>query len=164
MITPLDIQHLHRCIELAADALNQGDQPFGSILVSEMGEVLFEDHNHIGGSDQTQHPEFNIARWAGQNLPQEERANTTVYTSGEHCSMCAAAHGKVGLGRIVYAASSQQYSQWLKEFGVIQESNVISRPIQEVIKNTLVEGPVPELADDIKNLHRLYFEQQKLEK
>ena len=32
--------------------------------------------------------------------------------------MCAAAHGWVGLGRIVYVASSEQLSAWLAELGV----------------------------------------------
>lgn len=157
MISPTDFKHLRRCIELAADSLNQGDQPFGSVLVSEKGEVLFEDHNHVGAGDQTQHPEFNIARWAGKNLPLADRAGATVYTSGEHCPMCAAAHGAVGLGRIVYATSSEQLEEWLKEFGYVRDSHVISRPIQEVIRNTPVEGPVPELADEVKNLHRQYY-------
>jgi hypothetical protein len=42
------------------------------------------------------------------HLTPEQRAGATVYTSGEHCAMCAAAHGWVGLGRIVYASSSAQ--------------------------------------------------------
>ena len=33
-------------------------------------------------------------------------AACTVYTSGEHCPMCSAAHAWVGLGRIVYAVSA----------------------------------------------------------
>ena len=47
-----------------------------------------------------------------------ERAGATVYTSGEHCPMCAAAHGWVGLGRVVYVASSAQLAGWLEEMGV----------------------------------------------
>lgn len=46
MITELDLKHLKRCVELAEEALGKGDQPFGSILVSGDGGVLFEDHNH----------------------------------------------------------------------------------------------------------------------
>ncbi len=46
-----------------------------------------------------------------------ERVRATVYTSGEHCPMCAAAHAWVGLGRIVYAASSAQLTQWLQRLG-----------------------------------------------
>jgi tRNA(Arg) A34 adenosine deaminase TadA len=101
MITETDSRHLQRCVELAEEALEVGDEPFGSVLVSGNGEVLIEDHNHVAGGDATRHPEFFLARWAAENLPAEERSRATVYTSGEHCPMCAAAHGWVGLGRIV---------------------------------------------------------------
>src|SRR5690606_33966610 len=117
VITDKDRVHLRRCVELTAKALESGNDPFGSVLVSASGDVLFEDHNHVVGGDQTQHPEFAIARWAASNLSPEERIKATVYTSGEHCSMCAAAHGWVGLGRIVYATSAEQLTGWLSELG-----------------------------------------------
>lgn len=157
MITDSDLKHLQRCVELAKEALEKGDQPFGSVLVSGTGEVLFEDHNHVSGGDHTQHPEFAIARWAANNMTPEERRKATVYTSGEHCPMCAASHGWVGLGRIVYASSSEQLAQWLNEFGV-PPSPVRNLPIQEVIRDAQVDGPVPELAEQIKELHRKYYE------
>lgn len=87
MINNIDLKHLHRCVELARIALEKGDEPFGSVLVSAEGEVLFEDHNHVAGGDHTQHPEFAIARWAANNMEPEERRRATVYTSGEHCPM-----------------------------------------------------------------------------
>lgn len=116
MITEEDRKYLKRCIELAETAAEKGDEPFGSILVSAAGEVLFEDHNHVSGGDHTQHPEFAIARWAAKHLAPEERKKATVYTSGEHCPMCSAAHGWVGLGRIVYASSSAQLAEWQKKW------------------------------------------------
>ncbi|GED65360.1 hypothetical protein LFU01_38120 [Lysinibacillus fusiformis] len=60
-------------------------------------EVLAEDRNHVSGGDHTQHPEFALARWEAKHMSAKERSITTVYTSGEHCPMCAAAHGWVGL-------------------------------------------------------------------
>ncbi|MBG9985196.1 nucleoside deaminase [Aerococcaceae bacterium DSM 111022] len=156
MITDIDKKHLKRCIELAQEALDKGDQPFGSVLVSADGEILFEDHNHVSNGDHTQHPEFNIARWAGQNMTEQERKVATVYTSGEHCPMCAAAHGAVKLGRIVYASSSKQLTKWHKEFGVQTDSRVISRPIEDVIQNTPVDGPVNDLAEEVKALQQKY--------
>jgi len=156
MINEIDIKHLTRCVELAKAALELGDEPFGSILVSSVGDVLFEDHNHVAGGDHTQHPEFAIARWAVENMTPAERAKATVYTSGEHCPMCAAAHGWVGLGRIVYASSSEQLSQWLKELGVAP-SRVRNLPIQEVIRDTVIDGPVPELAEQVHELHRQFY-------
>src|SRR5690554_2241715 len=153
MVTDIDLEHLNRCVELAGKALEAGDSPFGSVLVSKDGKVLYEDHNHIiTTGDSTRHPEFNIARWAAANLSPDERASATVYTSGEHCPMCAAAHGWVGLGRIVYASSSQQLSAWLSELGV-SPSRVRSLPIGDVIADTPVDGPDKELSAQVHQLH-----------
>lgn len=160
MINQTDLEHLRRCVELAETALEKGDEPFGSVLVSAAGEVLFEDHNHVAGGDHTQHPEFAIARWAATNMPLEERGKATVYTSGEHCPMCAAAHGWVGLGRIVYASSSEQLAGWLSELGAAP-SRVRNLSIQEVIRDTAVDGPVPELAEQVHGLHRRLHEAKR---
>ncbi len=160
MVTNTDLKHLQRCVELAKTALEKGDAPFGSVLVSASGDVLAEDHNHISGGDHTQHPEFALARWAAKNLSTEEREKATVYTSGEHCPMCAAAHGLVGLGRIVYASSSEQLGEWRREMGVdTSQSRVRSLPIQEVIRHTEVDGPVPELAEKVRELQRQFHRQ-----
>ena len=153
MIGETDLKYLQRCVELAEIALDKGDEPFGSVLVSAAGEVLFEDYNHVAGGDHTQHPEFAIARWAANNLSPEERSKATVYTSGEHCPMCAAAHGWVGLGRIVYASSSEQLSGWMRELGA-PPARVRSLAIRDVIVDAEVAGPVPELAEQVHELHR----------
>lgn len=156
MINATDLKHLRRCVELATGALAAGHRPFGAVLVSADGDVLKEDHNRIGGGDNTQHPEFALARWAAQNLTAEERSKATVYTSGEHCPMCAAAHGLVGLGRIVYASSTEQLTGWMDEMG-LPEPRVRRLPVQAVILHTEVEGPVPELAEQVRQLHRQYY-------
>lgn len=147
-----DLVHLRRCVELAARAVELGDEPFGSVLVGGGGEVLFEDHNHVSGGDHTQHPELAIARWAVQHLSPEQRRAATVYTSGEHCPMCAAAHGWVGLGRIVFASSSEQLTGWLAELGV-PPGPVAPLPVTTVLPSAVVAGPVPELAEEIRGLH-----------
>ena len=148
-----DLAFLERCVELAEEALDAGDEPFGSVLVGGDGEVLGEDRNRVAGGDRTRHPEFALARWAAEHLTPEERAAATVYTSGEHCPMCAAAHGWVGLGRIVYASSSEQLVAWLKELGV-PPPPVKPLPIPEIVPGAWVEGPVPELAERVRALHR----------
>ncbi len=155
MIDDGDRQHLRRCVELARTALEAGDEPFGSVLVSADGRVLFEDHNHVVAGDQTQHPEFAIARWAAEHLAPAERAAATVYTSGEHCPMCSAAHAWVGLGRIVYASSAAQTSAWVAEFGSAP-APVRPLPIPEVAPGLVVDGPVAGLDDEVRELHRCF--------
>ena len=153
MINETDKVHLQRCIELAEEALEAGDEPFGSILVGANGEVLAEDRNRIAGGDATQHPEFSLARWAANYLSTGERASATVYTSGEHCPMCAAAHGWVGLGRIVYVSSTEQLSQWLSDWGVAPPP-VATLPIQQIVPGVEVDGPWIEMADKMQSLQR----------
>lgn len=155
-----DRAHLQRCVELARDALAGGNAPFGSVLVGADRAVLFEDHNRIAGGDATMHPEFAIARWAAANMSPAERAAATVYTSGEHCPMCAAAHGFVGLGRIVYASSSVQRAAWLDEFGA-GPMPVAALPIEAIVPGIAVEGPDPGLAGAIRELHRMRHESLK---
>ena len=156
MIDDTDLVHLRRCVELAREALEDGDEPFGSVLVDSGGEVRFEDRNRVKGGDETRHPEFEIARWSATHLTAAERAASTVYTSGEHCPMCSAAHGWTGLGRIVYAVSSAQLGEWLAEWGV-GSSPVASLPITSVVPGAQVEGPVSELEGEMKSLHRRRF-------
>ena len=152
-LTEIDLQHLRRCVELAREALEDGDEPFGSVLVSGAGEVLYADRNRVQGGDQTRHPEFDIARWAGEHLPVAERGACTVYSSGEHCPMCSAAHAWVGLGRIVYAVSGAQLGDWLTEWGVAP-GPVTPMSIQQVAPGVLVDGPAPELEAEMRELHR----------
>jgi tRNA(Arg) A34 adenosine deaminase TadA len=152
-MTDDELQHLRRCVVLATEALEAGDEPFGSVLVSGDGRVLAEDRNRVrSGNDATRHPEIELARWAASHLSPEERARATVYTSGEHCPMCSAAHGWVGLGRIVYIASAQQLGAWLAELGVAP-SPVKPFAIREVVPGISTEGPVPALVDQVRDLH-----------
>lgn len=156
MPSPADLPYLRRCIELAGQALASGNPPFGSLLVDADGHVLFEDCNQVNGGDRLHHPEIGVARWASTHLPAAARARATVYTSGEHCPMCAAAHGWVGLGRIVYATSSAQLAGWLAEWNV-PRSHVRDLPIQQVLAGIEVDGPAPELVDEVRELQRRFF-------
>ncbi|TPQ23179.1 nucleoside deaminase [Streptomyces sporangiiformans] len=155
MVDDAELKYLRRCVELAREALEVGDEPFGSVLVGADGTVLAEDHNRVASGDRTRHPEFELARWSAAHMAPEERAAATVYTSGEHCPMCAAAHGWVGLGRIVYVASSEQLASWLGEWGV-PAPPVRTLPIGEIAPGVIAEGPIPGLADEVRALHRRF--------
>ncbi|REE99834.1 nucleoside deaminase [Thermomonospora umbrina] len=157
MVDAGELRYLRRCVELATEALEAGDEPFGSVLVGADGRILAEDHNRVAAGDRTRHPEFALARWAAEHLTPDERAAATVYTSGEHCPMCAAAHGWVGLGRIVYACSSEQLVGWRAEWGA-PASPVRALPIRDVVPDAVVEGPVPELVEQVRALHRRFLD------
>ncbi|KAK3187240.1 hypothetical protein K4F52_003871 [Lecanicillium sp. MT-2017a] len=168
MTTERDIDALKQCVELAREALKAGDAPFGSVLVAADGTVMQRDRNRdVSGengdykADPTLHPEFTLAKWAQRNMSPEERAKATVYTSGEHCAMCSAAHAYVGLGRIVYASSTKQYAAWRKEFGInVDNDTVRGIAINDVAPHIPTEGPVEGFDAQVKELQREFFKQR----
>ncbi|WP_326836620.1 nucleoside deaminase [Amycolatopsis rhabdoformis] len=100
---------LRRAIELAATARASGNPPFGSLLASAEGHVLVEEWNtSVTDGDITAHPELKLARWAGRELAPETAALTTMYTSCQPCGMCTGAIERSGLGRVVFALSTEQ--------------------------------------------------------
>lgn len=154
-VTDQDRQYLRQCVDLARQALEAGDEPFGSVLVDSGGTVVHRDRNRISTGDATAHPELALVRWAIEHLSTGVRARTTVYTSGEHCPMCSAAHAWAGMGRIVYASSSAQLAQWLTGWD-LPEPPVRGLPITTVAPNIPVAGPDEELAGQVRGLHLRY--------
>ena len=149
-----ELAHLRRCMDLAHEAAADGDGAFGSVLVAGDGTVLAEDRNReVTTGDPTQHPEIALARYGATHLVPDERADATVFTSGEHCPMCSAAHAWAGLGRIVYVHSAAQLTALRQELGQ-PASPVRAIPVQEVAPQVSVTGPVPGLDAEMLELHR----------
>lgn len=93
-----DVELLQRCLDLAGQARHEGNPPFGSLLVDGNGAVVPEAWNTTQtDADITAHPELKLARWAARHLTQEARERASMYTSGEHCPMCATAHAYAGI-------------------------------------------------------------------
>ena len=112
MITADDVAFLRRAIGIAAAAITTGDDPYGSLLASPGGEILIEAHNTVRRDrDITAHPELKLARWAARELDPDTAAATTMYTSCQPCGMCHGAIVRSGLGRVVYALSTEQWAQ-----------------------------------------------------
>jgi tRNA(Arg) A34 adenosine deaminase TadA len=148
-----DRAHLERCVELATEALAAGDDPFGSVLVGSDGTALAEARNReLTDNDPTAHPELELARWAAANLDPVARAGAAVYTSGEHCPMCAAAHAWVGLGAVVFAHSATQVAAWRAGWG-LPPSPVRVLGIGDVAPGVRTSGPVPPYDERMRLLH-----------
>jgi tRNA(Arg) A34 adenosine deaminase TadA len=111
-MTDADERHLRRAIELAVAARAAGEMPYGSLLVGPGGDVLIEDHNTvISERDISAHPELKLARWAARELEADVARRTTMYTSCQPCPMCSGAIARSGLGRVVFALSTEQWAQ-----------------------------------------------------
>lgn len=156
-LTEDDTKFLKQAIELAREALEAGDAPFGSVLVDQSGKVLKTDRNRVvTNRDSTYHPELKLAQWAEKNVRDPaERAATTVYTSGEHCSMCASAHAWCGLGKIVYATSTEQLGKWEGQLST-KPPHIAGLSIKQVAPGIKVVGPAGD--DLVKEVHELHVE------
>ncbi|MDT7827518.1 nucleoside deaminase [Pricia sp. S334] len=148
-----DIRHLEHCLSLAEEAFKAGDAPFGSILVDADNEVIATARNRINELTALAHPELELAQWAAENLSTAERKRTTMYTSGEHCPMCAAAHGWAGLGTIVYLSSAKQLGEWLGNVSM----PIRFVPAEEIVPDIIIKGPASgPILESIKNLQLEY--------
>ncbi|GAA0349012.1 nucleoside deaminase [Streptomyces blastmyceticus] len=109
MITTADETLLRRAIGIAARAVALGDAPYGSLLTGPDGAILAEAHNTVRRDDDiTAHPELKLARWAARELDPDTAARTTMYTSCRPCTMCTGGIVRSGIGRVVYALSTEQ--------------------------------------------------------
>jgi tRNA(Arg) A34 adenosine deaminase TadA len=156
VVNDVDRQHLRRCVELARAALEAGHGPFGAVLVGASGRTLYEDHNRVTDRDQTLHAELGVIRWAVANVAPVHRIRATLYTSCEHCPMCAASHAWAGLGRIVYATSNDQLTTWLTEWQS-PAPPVAMLAITAVAPRAVVDGPAPELEEEMKALYEARY-------
>jgi tRNA(Arg) A34 adenosine deaminase TadA len=157
VVSQVDVERLRRCVELAGIALDKGHAPFGAVLVGASGQTLYEDHNRTTDDDQTLHAELGVVRWAVANLAPVHRIRATVYTSCEQCPMCAAAHAWAGLGRIVYATSCAQLTDWLAEWRA-PTPPVAMLAVNTVVPGAVVDGPAPEFEEKMKVLYAARYQ------
>ncbi|MFA9425537.1 nucleoside deaminase [Natronorubrum sp. A-ect3] len=143
---------VRRAIDLARTAVDNGNTPFGSLLVVDDDVVRTAENTTLTDDDIAAHPEFKLARWAARELEADERASCTMYTSTEPCPMCASAIAYAGLERVVYSVS-------VESLAALRDDGVIEIHCEEVVDRsdatTTVEGPV--LEDEGLAVHREYF-------
>lgn len=157
-----ELQYLARCVDIAEEALRAGDAPFGSILVDGKGKVIAEARNRAVSQNVLAHPEFELAEWALEYLTAPERKKVTLYTSGEHCAMCAGANAWAGIGKVVYLSSGRQLEHWKKGTKAVQ-SPINYIPIQEIAPYIEVKGPgTGALLERIKDLQLKHFQRRGL--
>jgi len=158
IFTQTDLKFFKYSLDLAEEALNAGDQPFGSILVNANNEIIAEARNRVNEKNVLAHPEIELAEWAMENLSLEERRHTKMYTTGEHCPMCAGAHSWAQIGALYYLSSAKQLRKWLNEFGV-DSAPIEFIPTEKIMKNVIIKGPAKgEMVKEIKQKHKRYYQ------
>lgn len=95
-------------LALAEQAVENGDHPFGALLVKE-GEVVLTAVNTIyTDHDNTRHAELNLVSQAMRQFDAAFLAECVLYTSTEPCAMCAGAIYWAGINTVVYGCSAEE--------------------------------------------------------
>ncbi|WP_277960162.1 nucleoside deaminase [Frigoribacterium faeni] len=151
-VTPADLARLHRAIEVAQQARDHGNHPFGSLVLTADGDVVEAENTVVTDGDPTGHAETNLVRLVAQRFDKPTLKAATLYTSTEPCAMCAGAIHWAGIGRVVYALAEQQLLGMVTE----QEGeSTLDLPCREVFARgggaVSVSGPA--LLDEASAVH-----------
>ena len=153
----IDLDHLRTAIDLARQAREHGNHPFGALLVDEHNQVLLRAENTVvTGRDCTGHAETNLMRLASQHFPPEKLATCILYTSTEPCAMCAGAIHWGNVRRVVYAFSEVDL------YNLVGPSpDHLLLPCREVFacsqRQVEVEGPALELDVEARAVHEGFW-------
>jgi tRNA(adenine34) deaminase len=100
-----DEDFMHRALELARRAQEEGEVPVGSVVVLD-NEIIGEGWNRpISASDPTAHAEIQALRAAALAAKNYRLTGATLYVTLEPCDMCIGAMFHARMARAVYGAS-----------------------------------------------------------
>ncbi len=131
---------MREAFELAREAVENGDHPFGALLVKD-GEVALTAVNTVNTNhDHTRHAELNLVSQAMRQFDADFLADCTLYTSTEPCVMCAGAIYWAGITAVTYGCSAQTLQQIAGDDFVIPCRQVFAQSPRPIT----VVGPILE--------------------
>jgi len=146
-MTSIHEPFLRECIHLAQQAKENGNHPFGSVLVHN-GQIILRAQNAVNTyNDLSQHPESILARAGASKYTPDFLAECTLYTSTEPCAMCTGAIYWSGIGRIVFACSVGKLGEFTSDSLPISSAEILAYGDHTVE----VIGPI--LEDEAAQVH-----------
>lgn len=104
-------------IELAGQAVENGNEPFGAVLVKGEGIVFTNENQIYTKTDPTFHAEAGLLRRFCLETHITDLSEYTLYSNCEPCFMCCGAMVWTRVGRLVYGASDIDLGRLLGEDG-----------------------------------------------
>lgn len=152
--------YLKRAIEVSRRSRENGNTPFGAILVDKDGNILMEQENiEIKTGKCTGHAEATLAERASVAYSKDFLWDCTLYTSAEPCAMCSGAIYWGNIGTVVYAMTEKRL---LELTGAHEQNPTFDLPCREIFahgqKEITVIGPFPELEVEAAKVHQGYWD------
>lgn len=139
-----DTEHepfIRKCYALAIRSGENGDHPFGAVLVHQGAVILTARNTVYTDDDPTHHAEINLMVHARRKFTRDVIKNSTVYTSMAPCPMCSYALAARGITRVVYGVSYAAFGALLGSNGKHLPGDVVYRYLDKELEFI---GPVLE--------------------
>jgi len=105
-------QFMRRAVELSAQNVREGGEPFGAVLVKE-GKIVSEGVNTLHETyDISGHAEMVAIRKAQKELQTHDLSGYIMYASGEPCPMCLTSMYLSGISEGYYCASIEDTASY----------------------------------------------------
>ncbi|MDT2598672.1 nucleoside deaminase [Enterococcus hulanensis] len=151
---------LKRAIEISQQARENGNTPFGALLVDEEDNILLEQENiEITEHTCTGHAETTLAERASRLYDKDFLQTCRMYTTAEPCAMCSGAIYWSNIGTVVYGMTERKL---LELTGSNEQNPTLDLPCRDVFtkgqKEITVIGPFPEIEADAAAVHEGYWD------
>jgi tRNA(adenine34) deaminase len=118
-----------RALELAREALADGDVPVGAIVVDASGTVIGAGRNtRERDADPTGHAEIVALREAAAARGEWRLDGCTLYVTLEPCTMCAGAIVQARIARLVFGAWDEKAGAVGSLWDVVRDRRLNHRP------------------------------------
>lgn len=150
------LQLMRTTIDVARKARENGNHPFGAVLVDDHNTILMTAENTvITKNDCTCHAETNLVRGASKKYTRDFLSNCTLFASTEPCPMCAGAIFWSNIGRLVFGLSQNSL------YEIVGENNpeALQLSCRDVFAkgNKPIEIVGPVLEDEALIVHRDFW-------
>ena len=152
VITEKDRELLMRTVEIAHQAMERGNHPFGALLSDKDGNILLEQGNEFTKGGSAYHAETLLLLKAATLYTPEELAECTLYSNFEPCCMCTGALYWTNVRRLVFGATEKDL---LRFTGDNEENPTFSLSSREVAKHGQKDIEIIGPADDEVLLERI---------
>lgn len=150
------LQLMRTTIDLARKARENGNHPFGAVLVDDQNTILMTAENTvITENDCTCHAETNLVSQASKEYSRDFLEKCTLYASTEPCPMCSGAIFWSNIGRVIFGLSQNSLYELIGE----DNAKTLQLSCREVFakgnKPIKIIGPV--LEDEALIVHRDFW-------
>jgi len=152
-----DKEFIKITIDIARKARENGNHPFGALLVDEKGNILLKAENTVvTESDSTGHAELNLIRLASKKYAHDFLAKCTLYTSTEPCPMCCGAIFWGNVRSIVFGLSENGLYDIIGD----DSEEVFHFPSKDLLKRGKKEIEItgPLLEEDARKVHLNFWD------